>query len=461
MHIKSDNQTATFARESTAYKIDGTEVASGVARFEDDGITISADAETLTLPSGTLLATKGTIIFDFTPGDSGTLRYLFDCGGATNANLLLYLDPKGYPVLIYGTGSSEMTVIGSDAVTAKSRFAIKYSSAGVGLLINGKIVMTDWVNGTPITITTTAPSLSLGTAYVGSKQDGTLQAGGQFSNLYISNIAQTNDWLATNGTTGTTIETDKYATYYADLLADLMDIDYALPKYVVLSAADLSKRVDATSKMFAHGGINTADNKVDYREIEIVITINQSTTAEYFAVVDLLKRYLSQSDYKLYITSDRYINISNLSSISETYIDGWYLKKAELTITLLALDPFWYTGTATSMTTITATGQSFKVTNSGSIDSPATITITATDACTSISLTNTTDSGRIFSYADVSFLSGTVLVVNTTDGTVELDGTSTINYLTGTFLSLLPGNNVFTYTGGTCTIEISYPVRWL
>ncbi|MBP2653357.1 MAG: hypothetical protein H6Q73_926 [Firmicutes bacterium] len=461
MHIKSDTQTATFTRTSIAYKTDGTAVASGVARFEDDGLTIDADSETLTLPSGTLLNTKGTIVFDFTPGDTGTLRYLVDGGGATNANLLLYLDPNDYPVLVYGTGSAEVTLTANKTVTAKSRFTLRYSSSGVSLLVNGVTVMQDWISGTSITITSTAPSLTLGTTYICSKQDGTLQACGQISNLNISNIYRSDDWAAVNGMIEKTIETDKNTIYYADLMADLLDIEYALPKYAVMTAADLSQRVDATSKMFQHGGILTADGKVDYREIEITVEIDQTTTANYFAVVDLLKRYLAQADYKLYITGDRYINISNLSSISETFVDGWYLKKSELTITLLALDPFWYTGTATSTTTITATGQSFTVTNSGSIDTPIEITITATDACTSITLVNSSDNSRTLSYINADFTAGKVLVINSTDGTVELNGDNTINYLTGTFMHLVPGDNIFTYTGGACTIKIDYPVRWL
>lgn len=237
---------------------------------------------------------------------------------------------------------------------------------------------------------------------------------------------------------------------------------YDLPKLSALTGLSVSTRNTATSKMFQHGGLNTADNKVDYREIEISIFINGKNQRDYLAQVDELKRYLVRANQKLYITEDRYINISSLSSISEEFLSGYYLTRGNLTVTLMALDPFFYSAyDVQHSVTITATGQQFYVNHPGNIDTPVIITITASELLSNISLCNETDNGRLMTYSDANFTASTSLVISNIDGTVELDGDNTINNFSGTFLSLLSGDNLFTWTGGSCTITMNYSVRWL
>jgi len=237
---------------------------------------------------------------------------------------------------------------------------------------------------------------------------------------------------------------------------------YDLPKYSALTGLSVTTRNSAESKNFLHGGVNTSDNKVDYREIEISTFINGKNQRDYFSQVDELKRYMFRQDQKLYITEDRYINISSVSSIEEEFESGFYLTKGTLTITLMALDPFTYDAFDQQQSvTITVTGQQFYINNPGNIDTPIEITIAASSTLSSISLVNTTDNDRTISYSDANFTSGKSLVVSSADGTVKLNGSSTINKFSGTFLTLLAGDNLFTWTGGTCTITMSYSVRWL
>jgi len=53
------------------------------------------------------------------------------------------------------------------------------------------------------------------------------------------------------------------------------------------------------------------------------------------------------------------------------------------------------------------------------------------------------------------------LVIDSTDGTVERDGTNVLNNVGGTFLQLLAGDNAITYTGPLGTITVDYTQRWL
>ncbi len=239
-------------------------------------------------------------------------------------------------------------------------------------------------------------------------------------------------------------------------------VSYTLPTYAALNGLQAKFRNSDDSKMFQHGGINTADNKMDSREIEIGIFIDGQNQSDYFSQVNELKRYLSRPNQQLYITDDMYINISSIGQIEEEFYDGFYLVKAELTITLKALDPFFYRSADETFTeVITETDHQFTVNNPGSADTPVIITMTANELCDQVVLTNNTDSNRVVNYADSNFRQDSVLRISTIDGTVLLDGNNTINNFTGTFLRLLPGDNIFTYQGGACVVKIDYPVRWI
>ena len=237
---------------------------------------------------------------------------------------------------------------------------------------------------------------------------------------------------------------------------------YTLPAYTVLNGLTVSSRNSATSKMFNHGGLTTADKKIDYREIELAILIMGKDQRDYFDKIDTLKGYLIRSGQQLFINEERYINVDSMSELSEEYLDGYYQVRANVTATLMALDPFFYDiYPQRQVIEITATGQSLNIYNPGNIDTPMTITITASSLLSNISLKSVTDNGRLMTYSDANFTSGSSLVISNVDGTVALNGSNTINNFSGTFLSLLAGNNIFTWTGGTCTIQIDFNVRWL
>lgn len=229
-----------------------------------------------------------------------------------------------------------------------------------------------------------------------------------------------------------------------------------------MNGTSISTRNDASSKVFQHGGINTADRKVDYREVTLDIILTGEDQRDYRNKVDTLKAYLFRQGQKLFLDDERYINISSLSSIDETFYDGFYMVRSNLSVTLLALDPFFYDVYDQRQTLdVTTNPQSININNPGNADSPMTISITANEAIDNFSLKNVTDNGRLMTYSDANFTTGKTLVVSNLDGTVTLAGTSTINNFSGTFLSLLAGNNTLTWTGGKCAIQIDFPVRWL
>ncbi len=74
---------------------------------------------------------------------------------------------------------------------------------------------------------------------------------------------------------------------------------------------------------------------------------------------------------------------------------------------------------------------------------------------------NETDGDKSFTYTDPNFTTGKKLTVDCVDGSVDLDGSNTIQYFAGYPLRLLAGNNTLEYTGGNCSIVVKHRDRWL
>jgi len=238
--------------------------------------------------------------------------------------------------------------------------------------------------------------------------------------------------------------------------------EYIMPLLSSLDKVEFNRRAKSESKALQHGGMLSGDTNIDSRTVSVEVMLDTSTAAEYQAQTDELKRYSYRKDQRLYITDMRYINVACLSKYQESYFNGFYMVKGTVDLTFLALDPFFYDDAMTVVEEIiTASPHTFTVNNPGNIDTPTVITITANASTTTISFKNTSDNDRRFDYNDVQMVDGQVLIVDAINGTVQRGTDNTINNFGGTFLNLLPGDNLLEYTGGNCTIEVSYPVRWL
>lgn len=237
---------------------------------------------------------------------------------------------------------------------------------------------------------------------------------------------------------------------------------YVMPSLSSLEAFDFATRAKAQPKALAHGGILSEDDHVETRNVEVEVIIEGENIHDYIVQTNELKRYAYQKDQRLYISDNRYINVAGLIKFKEKYIKGFYMVKSIIDLTFLAIDPFVYQDGMEEITkTITGTPAQFTVDNPGNIDTPAVITITASASATSINLKNITDNNRQFDYNDVQMVTGEVLTVDAINGTVYRGSVNTINNFGGTFIKLLPGDNVIQYTGGNCSIKIEFPVRWL
>lgn len=212
----------------------------------------------------------------------------------------------------------------------------------------------------------------------------------------------------------------------------------------------------------SHGSVETGDGKATKKIITIDVHIFGRSIADHDYQYDALMSALSRQDQQLFIRPDRYLNLARMDKVTRNHLGGHQFTWSQVTASLIATDPFWYAVAPVSQSSaITASPTSIIINNPGNIDTPLTVSIAASADCSAVTVTNKTDSNRKFALADVQLVSGQAAVINAALGTVYRGTSNTINTFSGSFLSLLPGENTITYTGGNCTLTLAYTPRWL
>lgn len=251
------------------------------------------------------------------------------------------------------------------------------------------------------------------------------------------------------------------------LVLDDGNTQFTLPDWLVLAGRPFAMRYDSENRAFQHGGIPTGDKKMAVREIYLM-TADDSVSELYptkelaeAALRELIAK-LMRPNQKLIVDNEYYINIETVEEFDHAYVQGWERMLSTFNISLLATDPFLYALTETEIKhTTAAASENISITNDGAEVYPI-ITVTPVDAeNTSFSLKNTSDNNRTFGYNDAQLIVGESLVVSSIAGTVLRSGENAINNMGGTFLKLVPGANVITYTGAIGSeISIKYVERW-
>ncbi|SMC63142.1 phage distal tail protein [Sporomusa malonica] len=221
-------------------------------------------------------------------------------------------------------------------------------------------------------------------------------------------------------------------------------------------------RTDDETRAYSHGRIETGDGKVDSKTIEVEVYIFGVNRLDHDQQYNSLLAAFNQKKYKLFVRDDRYMNIECMSKDTHEWFKGFQFVRSKLTVTLKAIDPFWYdTGSIIERRTITETPKTLIIDNPGNIDVSPVITITATNTCPSILITNITDENRQFQYADLQLTAGSTVKIDCQNGTVYRGTANSLNAFNGTFLKLLPGENEITYAGEDCVIDFEFTRRWL
>lgn len=232
-----------------------------------------------------------------------------------------------------------------------------------------------------------------------------------------------------------------------------------------LPLTNMSKDASETAlklenKVYNHGSIVTGFNKIPGRNIELSTYIEAGSETAYLDAMRELKRHVYMSDYRLYVSEDRYFNIKGISKFSAKDYDGFAYRRADIDITLLAADPFEYTWRSRETMIEASDGLVFEIDNECNIDVPLIVTVTPAAGAPEIGLANETHN-RKFTFKEAGLVNPAALTVNTETGAVTVDGENHINNFSGAFLSLMAGRNLFTYTGADAVLTIIYKERYI
>jgi hypothetical protein len=226
----------------------------------------------------------------------------------------------------------------------------------------------------------------------------------------------------------------------------------------------LDSRSSITDRLYANGGRDTGDGGAPARKITVEGQLQAVDKTDFETQLRALNIARKKGGL-LSIHNDvvsRSIEVRHGKQTPEwkyynTDPGGGFVK--QITIAFECEFPYWEdTAFITDSNTLAGDG-TFATDCTGSDDVVLPIiTITATDDCPSIKITNLDDGGMYFEYNNPQFVAGSVLVVDSAMGTITLNGNDARSYIMpgSAFLRLQMMNNNFNYLGAACVIIVSY-----
>jgi len=160
---------------------------------------------------------------------------------------------------------------------------------------------------------------------------------------------------------------------------------------------------------------------------------------------------LYDQDLRLYRPAgDYYLPVKSLVKLLKKPVKGQYGVAWQVMLEWMLADPFWYSPTESSDTeSVVSVPKTWTVNVPSPVNweiSPRIEVVSTSSLAAGFTLLNNTNNQR-FQYTDSNFTGGQTLEVDCKEGTVELDGVSSIENFSGSFITLEPGNNSITMAG--------------
>ncbi len=234
---------------------------------------------------------------------------------------------------------------------------------------------------------------------------------------------------------------------------------YVFPITFFLTGDPFQVRSSINELVYAHGGRETADRFVNSRQVTIAGELSEDSAASFETEYRAFMKAIMKGG-KLKVTTDsipRYIEVS-MPSVDSEWLHFPDYKRIDVTFN--ADFPFWQDEDETTYTKVVAGDDSLTVDLTGCdhIVMPL-IEIDADQGANvpNVKFTNADDGGLTLQYDNPSFVIGDVLVIDSSEGTIERNGNDAIEFLVaGAFLRLQPLSNVIAYEGAACTIKVKY-----
>ena len=245
-------------------------------------------------------------------------------------------------------------------------------------------------------------------------------------------------------------------------LIDALGQPYTFPKTFELRSDPGGRRSQALETAYVHGAKDVSDGMFRPKVIEISGKIWADSDVDFNAKWDPLHEHLIKENFRIE-DKGRQIYIKRILEVSKEYPSPVNYHFGEVSIAMLAEDPFWYATSASQKEqAVTSSPKDFQFDIGGKVETWPTIIIENNADNTNFSLKNSTDNDRTFQIQDAGALNGTTVTINCKEGTVVRDTTNIIAVFSGLFLRLLGGQtNEFTYTGANCDITMQYFEAWI
>ena len=238
--------------------------------------------------------------------------------------------------------------------------------------------------------------------------------------------------------------------------------EYFFPKTFELRSDPIAKRSATLDAAYVHGGMDVSDGMFGQRIIEISGKIWASSNTIYNMKWDEIAEHLAKENFWVQNRGRRML-IKKIEGISHDFPSVVGYPYGEVSIRLLAIDPFWYAKNARSKEiTITSSPHEFTWKIEGKIEVYPIIIIYNQAQNSDFTLRNITDSDREFRIQDASAAPGTTITIDCKEGTVKRGTTDIISSFSKLFVRLLGGReNRFKYTGANCKITMQYREAWI
>jgi hypothetical protein len=245
-------------------------------------------------------------------------------------------------------------------------------------------------------------------------------------------------------------------------LIDSLGQEFELPKTFELRSDPGGRRTQALETAFIHGAKDVSDGMFRPKVIEISGRIWASSDTEFNTKWDPFMEHLIKENVRIQ-DKGRQIYIKRVLEVNKEYPSPANFHFGEISIAMLAEDPFWYSLNAQQkQEAVTETPHEFQFDIGGKMETWPVIIIDNNADNTNFTLRNITDNNRELRIQDSGAVNGTIITIDCKEGTVIRNSVNIIPVFSGLFLRLLGGQtNYFRYTGANCDITLQYFSVWI
>lgn len=240
---------------------------------------------------------------------------------------------------------------------------------------------------------------------------------------------------------------------------------YELPRSLVLLEDNQAGRFRSVDRLLVDG--EAVDGlQVDARDITIEGLVTSNDTEDQRTLLLEFSRVAALPNLRLTVEEGpgaTHLRLAKMRDLQRKHVEITGRELTDVRLRWRASDPSWYEARLHSREfRVTTYSQALSLDSLTGLPAFPLIHVAAPTADSLRVFTLASTDGRGFSYTDSYLRNGASAIVDCEAGTVRRSsGFSSLHYMVGTFPRLSAGVDVWYYTGGACTITISWQPRWL